>query len=62
MVLKLNITFKEFKNINWSKMQSTYVLFGILMDSSVLHYRVKTLSPEDQTVEYSEFSVKNKLA
>ena len=36
--------------------------FGILIDSSVLRYRVKVTSQEDQTVEYAEFSVKSKLA
>ena len=41
---------------------SKYVLFGILMDSSVLWYHVRTMPQEDQTVECTEFSVKNKLA
>ena len=38
------------------------ICFGILMDSFILWYRVKTTSREDQTVKCAEFSVKNKLA
>ena len=43
------------------KVLSKCVLFGILMDLSILRYSVKTTSLKDQTMKCAEFSLKNKL-